>query len=376
MWDESTFAINAVNSWSDKILAMPDDSSAQEFRLHFEGPAAADHTVPALPLIQAAAALQRTFQLVAIAYEGEEPKQRLRASRDMERKYSVVFGVPKDGGYTIPYRVGGTSAKLFDPDDIAKVQQQHEAVLSAVQTGDATALRRALPSALIRRAVIRELKRMQPPPRSGLVVSIEDYQGRKLLDGHGASERIAPLLAESDPHVLHPRIVTGLLDALEFQTRTLRLQLPNGRLLTGTYNDDFEPVLLDNRREWIQVRGDAILAEDDTLKSLVNITEVIEVDTSPVVVERFSVGEVFVEADRPVTFEVDFVPEDGLYFATGEFHMMVTAQLKDDLEKSVMEALEFLWREYVYASPHDLTDDALVLRDDLLDTFAEVRNAV
>jgi len=355
---------------------MSDDSHEQEFRLHFEGPATADHTVPALPLIQAAAALQRTFQLVAIAYEGEEPKQRLRASREMERKYSVVFGVPRDGGYTIPYRVGGASAKLFDPDDILKVQQQHEAVLSAVQTGDATALRRALPSALIRRAVIRELKRMQPPARSGLVVSIEDYRGRKLLDGYEASERIAPLLAESDPHILHPRVVTGVLDALEFQTRTLRLQLPNGRLLTGTYNDDFEPVLVDNRREWIQVRGDAVLGEDDTLKSLVNITEIIEVDVSPIIVERFSIGEVTLEADRPVTFGVEFSPEEGLYFATGEFHMMVSAQLKEDLEKSVIEALEFLWREYVQASPDDLTADALLLRDELLETFAEVSNAV
>ncbi len=193
---------------------MAPESSEQEFRLHFEGSATAHHAVPALPLIQAAAALQRTLQLVAIAYEGEEPKQRLRVSREMERKYSIVFGVPRDGGYTLPYRVGGPANKFFDQDDVAKVVRQYGVVLAAVQAGDATALRRALPSALIRRAVVRELKRMQPPPRSGLVVSIEDYRGRRLLDGRTAAEHIAPLLAESDPHVLQPRVVTGRLDAL------------------------------------------------------------------------------------------------------------------------------------------------------------------
>ncbi|WP_407177181.1 hypothetical protein [Bradyrhizobium sp. STM 3562] len=124
-------------------------------------------------------------------------------------------------------------------------------------------------------------------------------------------------------------------------------------MLSGTYNDDFEPMLLDNPREWIQVRGEAILAEDGTLKSLANITEIIEVDTSPVVIEGFSVDGRSLASAKPVNFAVEFVPEDGLYFATGAFHMMVSAELKDDLDRAVVEALQFLWREFANASPSD-----------------------
>ena len=95
-------------------------TTSPEFHLHFEGGnlLMADHRVPAAALIQAAQALQRVVHLLAFHYEGGELKQRLRASRQMETKYAVIFGVPTDGGYDLPYQVGNPSQRLFDPQDI------------------------------------------------------------------------------------------------------------------------------------------------------------------------------------------------------------------------------------------------------------------
>jgi hypothetical protein len=124
--------------------------------------------------------------------------------------------------------------------------------------------------------------------------------------------------------------VTGRLDALDFQTRTLRLKLANERVLSGTYSDDFEPILLEHPREWIQVRGEAALAEDGTPLNLDNITEIIEVDESPIKVTAFRIGQRQYRAARPLEFPVTFNPTEGIYTVTGDFHMMVSAETEQN----------------------------------------------
>ena len=121
-----------------------------------------------------------------------------------------------------------------------------------------------------------------------------------------AEERLNPLLAEPATIAIHPRLVTGRLDALDFQTRMLRLYLPNGRLVSATYDEDFEPILLANPRELIQVRGEAVLNEDGSLKQINNVREIIEVDTSPLTVESFIVDKAKRVAAKPFDFQVTF----------------------------------------------------------------------
>jgi hypothetical protein len=333
------------------------------------------HTVPASALVQTVQALQRAIHLLAVTHEGRDFKERLRVSYELERKYSVIFKVPEDGGYDIPYVIGNTASTLFEPQDVAIVTEQYQASLAAVQNNDFQALKRIIPLAQVRRQYVTALKNMQPPKRMGLVVSIEDACKQKLLDGHTAASRLAPMLNEPVTPSVKPRVVTGRLDALDFQSRNLTLQLFTGRRLSCTYGEDFEPILLENPREWIQVRGEAVLNEDDSLKALNNVTEIIEVDDSEITVESIILGGVQRAAATSVTFAVSFEPEDGIYTATGDFHMMVTGDTRDELEKAVTDALEFLWREYFTADPSDFSADALALRDRLIQTFAEVKNA-
>jgi len=286
----------------------------------------------------------------------------------MERKYAVIFGVPEDGGYVLPYRIGSPAEGLFEADDINLVTQKYEAVLQTVQSGDPLAFRRTVTDANIRRRLINELKAMQPAPRTGLIVSIEDVHKRKLLDGSTVSEKLTPLFAEPGARPILPRLVTGRLDALEFQTRTLRLKLPTEHILSGTYGDDFEPILLENPREWIQVRGEVTLNEDGSLHALDNITEIIEVDDSSITVAALKFDQRIYPATRPLEFAVTFDPLEGIYTAIGDFHMMVSAETRAELEAAVDDALVFLWSEYV-VSQETFSDDAIRLRDQLIDVF-------
>jgi hypothetical protein len=383
-----------------KVLAMSQEAVIPEFRLHFEGDVTRGHRVPAAALVKAIQGLQRSIQLLAFAYEGEGPgrRQRLRASYEMERKYAVVFGVPEEGGYVLPFhigspvegifpedggnafeRIGSPAQGLFVAGDIAVVTEKYENVLQAIQNGDQQAFRRAVSDASIRRRLVHELKAMQPPYRTGLVVSIEDFSNQKIFDGNTAVERLAPLLAEPSDLVILSRLVAGRLDGLDFQTHTLRLKLPTQRVLSGTYSEDFEPVLLENPREWIQVRGEATLDQDGNLYALHNITEIIEVDDSPISVAVLSVDErsyTVTKVTRPLEFAVTFDPVEGTYTAVGDFHMMVSGETRSELEAAVDDALRFLWREYVDSDQRNFSDDAKLLREQLLQTFSGGLHAI
>jgi hypothetical protein len=345
------------------------------FHLHFEGEAARGHTVPAPALVQAIEALQRSIYLLAMAYQGYELKQRARVNYELERKYALVFSIPEEGGYDLPYKVGTAGAGLFDAGDVARITEQHQEVLSAVQASDSQTPRRLVPSGDYRRLVVSELKKMQPPPRMGLVVSIEDYRRQKLLDGKTALERLNPLLAEPATIAIHPHLVTGRLDALDFQKRTLQLYLPNGRQVSATYDEDFEAILLENPRELIQVRGEVVLNEDGSLKQINNVREIIEIDTSPLTVESFIVDNAKRVAAKSFDFQVTFEADEGHYIADGPFNMLVSGETREELEDSLTDTLRLLWKEYVESDVNNFTEDAKALRQELLETFSEIVDA-
>jgi hypothetical protein len=190
-----------------------------------------------------------------------------------------------------------------------------------------------------------------------------------------SATRGAPLMAESSNLPIHPRLVTGRLDALDLQARRLRLKLANGRMLSGIYSEDFEPVLLENPREWIQVRGEAVLNEDDSPHALNNITEIIAVDESRIVVGSLVIDGVTRTVVRPLEFAVSFDRAEGIYTAVGDFHMMVSADAREELEAAIDGALIFLWGEYVISDPRNFSADALALREELTETFRGAADA-
>ena len=91
---------------------------------------------------------------------------------------------------------------------------------------------------------------------------------------------------------------------------------------------------------------------------------------APLTLSGFAVDGVSLRARSPLCFAVGLNPVEGLYTATGPFNIVACAGSRAELEEEVVSALVFLWQEYVLCAPVGLSEDALVLRQELLDSFS------
>ena len=346
------------------------DTKDSIFHLHFEGKGTQGHVVPSTVLADSIISLQRIIWFIAAEFEGQEINQRLRPSYEMKKKYEIKCYVPEEGSYDLKYSIGNSST-LFDTENIREVIQKYEYALKAIQSGDNNTLRKAIPSSDIRRKVINELKQMQPDPRSEIVVSLEDYRRNKLLDGSTALEKLNKPFADVTPNEINPHLVIGRLDGIDFKARSFKLKLLDGHILNCTYGDEFEPILLNNAREILRVRGEATLNENNSLRSLDNITEIIEIDISPIIISSINVDGKSLQAVIPYKALVTFDREEEYYLADGDHDLMVVENTRQELEVSVHDALVFMWKEYVLCDSDSLTADAKHLRRKLQNLFGE-----
>ena len=349
----------------------------RQFRLHFEGPLTQGHSVPAPALVQALQQFQRVVHLLAMAEGGREVRQRARVTHEIEKRFPLVCGVPLEGGYALPVVLGDTAHQLFDASSVQTVATRAQNTLRAINSGDEGELRRLVPDSYFRHSVLTAFATMQPPRRSGVVVSIENYRQQKLLDGATAQARIEQLLIrpQASPAAT-PSYVTGALIEIKFQERRLRLQLlGTGRALDANYSDDFEPVLLDHPRELIQVHGNVVFGEDGLPTSISDVDEILEVDDSAIEVRAITLGTQAVPARQPISFNVTFDQDTQHYEAVGPFDIDLCAQTRPELEGALDAELAMLWHEYAMAPAGDLTASALSLKRELLADFGESPDA-
>ncbi len=350
------------------------DENMRQLRLHFEGTATNAHTLPASALVQALSHFQRVVHLLAMAEEGREVQQRARVTRDIERRFPVMCRPPEEGGYAQPVEIGDTSHQLFDEQSVEVIARKTCQTLDAVNSGEAKILAQIVPDTFYRRSILSELDAMQPVRHSGVVISIEDFRQKKILDGGTAQERIKHLLAPQSSEISPADLgyVTGTLIEMKFNERRLSLKLlESNRSLTATYGEDFELVLLAHPRELIQVHGNIVWNEDGSPHSISDVDEVLEIDESLIDILFVELDGAVLKPKVALSSSVSYDRDTLLYEANGPFDILLNSVTRPDLEAQLYEELAMLWSEYAKVEPRTLTKDAQQLRQELLDSFEE-----
>jgi len=351
---------------------MSPEEKPLDMRLHFEGPSTSGHTLPSAALIQALQQFQRIIHLVAMADEGREVKSRARVTREIEQKFPLICHLPAEGGFAMPLAIGRTGDQLFDAEEINSIAQKTRRVIRAVDRGNMAALTEQLPDSYYRRGVVAAFSAMQPRTSSGLYVSIEDHNKQTLLDGKSVREKIEELSVKPVLQDAALAYIAGTLVEMKFSERRLRLSLANQkRSLEATYNEDFEPTLLQNPRERLQVHGNIMYDSDGLPMSISDVDDILEIDESPVEVSFVDMKTHVLRPKTPLRFQVTFDIEENIYEATGDFDIILGAETRPQLESYINDELAMLWREYALADDNSLTRAAQELKAKLRASFVE-----
>jgi hypothetical protein len=345
----------------------------RNIRLHFEGPKTAGHTLPALVLVRALENIQQIIYLLAKQERGDLLKQRARINREVEKTFSLISQVPENGGYALPQEIGDTSYGFFDIDEIMVVASKFKNVSEAIESKDSRQVAQLIPDRVYRSAILKRYKAAQPPKRSGLVLSIEDYKKSKLLGGKDTLDKIEAIEASSKAHNIGdtPGYLIGTLVKMDFVQKSMTVKLLSGRAIQAIYQDDFEPTLLENARGQIQIHGNIQYDENSDPSLISDVDEIIELDLSPITIESFDYKNQSLVISPPMTFEIQVDNDSGLMSSSGDFFIDVVAETRSLLGDEIEEALVMLWTEYAEENDANLSQKAVKLADSIRSRISE-----
>lgn len=355
---------------------LADELDPRFIRLHFAGPAAKEHTVPAQALVRALSHIQRAIFLIAKMEHGRELGLRTRVSHEDEHLFALMCKLPERGGYTIPAEIGNPKERLFDPAIMHSVATKFKEIATAAGSGDGDQFRSLIPDRNYRAGLLKALKESQPPARSGLNLSLEDVAGAPFVRGPEARIAFASLEAQpSKDHGYVPGYVAGTLVEMKFEDRQFGLKLASGRQIQAIYAEHYENILTDHPRDLIQVFGNVTYDDQGKVKSIVDVSDILEVDVSDIQINEFSVdGEKYNLSDE-WHFTVIFDEADGLYQLEGPHDILLASETRSELEEALEAEIELLWREYGCARDDELSPKAQQLAETLRKQFQKVNNA-
>jgi len=351
--------------------------STPKFSFHLEGAQTSSCAIPASVLVQVVENAQNAVELIGYFVEGMEVKRRLRIPARMSRKYQLVCHVPVGGSYVLPLTLGDPLSDLFVLDDIQKVWGLFSGLLRGVSACDEHQVRDALPDGLVRRRVLESFKAMAPRAGANWHLDIrcaDDRSFARLDDKTLPFVQSALVPAEQREA---ERTITGELKTINFTQRQFSIVYPpTERELVCSYDEAMEDLLYENRRSLIQVTGRVVLNDEDQPKEIHEVSDICDLDLSPFSVEHLRADGRALTARVPVVIEPTLDDcKQSLCLVNEALGIDVFAHTREKLAIELVEQVLMLWDEYALAPDDSLEESAQVLKQSLLNTFAEVVDA-
>jgi hypothetical protein len=163
--------------------------------------------------------------------------------------------------------------------------------------------------------------------------------------------------------------VTGELIRIDFDKRTVVLRHPvTHKEIECVYVDELEETMIENRRGMIQATGRFTLDDEGYPNKLTDVTQLEPVDLSPISLKIAHWNDREFRFRQPLTLNPS-LDEDPV------LTLLAYAQTREQLLQEISEQIAFMWDAYVRSSEDGLAPDALRLRQKLLETVSENRNA-
>ncbi len=343
------------------------------FKIH---PAGGGSEVPVSLLLQIFSKLQELVHLFALQEEGRTVRQRLRLSEELKRKYVLHLRPPEAGSFAVTGRVAGRGADLFEPEQARRVVGQMHQFSRAVVSGDEGQIFELMPDGSLRRRVLSCLSMLSPPPGSGYRYEMAPGAGSEISLDETLPARIEAWLKAPEERA-EVRTVTGRLEAISFGEHKLTIiYQPKSRPLECFYDEDIELMLLENRRDLIQVTGRVLMDDGGHPKRIDEVEQIRDLDLSPFVLGEIEGRDVRLRPRSTLSFLPTLTDDEQfLCLEHAPWSLDVFAPTRAELFAELKEQMLMLWGEYAREQDDALSEPAKQVKRQLLADWEGVANA-
>lgn len=351
-------------------------SNPPSFSFHIEGVEPGAHTAPAVVLVQILENAQRAFELIGIHAEGREIKARARIPAATSKRFQLVCHLPQAGSYALPVTVGG-ALDLLAPEATQKAFDIFRQLVASVTRRDVDAVNRALPDASIRRRVLEAIKGMAPPAGAAWRLRLHDAADVTFADFDNETVSFVQGTIVPPEEREASTVVTGELTRIDFGARKFTIIYPpNNVELDCIYDEAVEELLIERRRDLVQVTGRVVLDEQGNPKRIIDVNDIRDLDLSALTIETVQFGGRVLKAKVPIAIEPSTdESKQFLRLERSELGINVFAATREALLAELHDQLRMLWAEYALADDDTLDVIAHQLKLSLLAAFSEVGNA-
>jgi hypothetical protein len=220
------------------------------------------------------------------------------------------------------------------------------------------------------------ITKLSPPAGSGHRCELGGATIGSVILDEGLPGNIDALLRPAEAH-REIQTVTGRLHGIDFVKHKLTMfHAPTHRALECFYEEDVEAMLLDNRRDLIQVTGQVHMDDNNQPREIVAVDQIWDLDLSPFSLSDVDVHEFHLHARRIVEL-VPILSEDEQLLCMGHepWSLDVFAATRAELLVEVKNQLLMLWKEYAKAPDESLSVPALRVKRQLLEDWSEADRA-
>lgn len=350
--------------------------------LHIHTDDDSQHEIAAELLCQVVENLQRLTYLTAAAKSGKGDRKKIFGTAEFAEEYQLVCALPTAGSYMLPFKIRNAAHPLIDESSSIFAAMMVSFV--GISSGDITqtVLRDLSPENRARFASC--VSKLSPKSGTAWRVTI-DTDKRLAVNGVPEVFEFSRNFAERAETVLNApgeipeesMSIVGELISVNFESNALVVRnYATHKQIECLYRPEVVDQILRNRSGGVQVTGKFTLDDEGNPKKLTDVTSIVAVDLSRVIVSSFVAGGKSVKCipDRNVSFQPQLDEETRQMFVVerSDLGIEVFASTRDELVNELNEQLAVNWLEYALADDSDLTGTALVVKRNLLSHYKEV----
>jgi len=344
-----------------------------EFR--FKGGSADKQQLPIEFMINLLSNVKDLTYLIAALDQGIQFNERLRTSKQIKDNYLIKCELPQKGSYTqtISFEYVGRE-DLFQTAD--KSFEKIEDTLEFILDGDEPKIVHAFPNIKARSKILSYVRQAMPPLDSDFY--IEMPQKNKVINSRAIQKNITTIIDKTKAIVEeYMTVITGRLIRIDFAEKKIVIIYPsNGRALDCFYNEDIEDMLLDNRRQLVQITGMVEFDENYQPKKITDAVSIQDIDLSPIEFDCIDYGDKKLRFKNHLVLTPELDDSEQLYTINyPKFKLESFAYTRQEMTESIKSDLIVLWEEYAKAVDEELAEGALELKNSLLSDIEELPNA-